>query len=55
MKKKITNILLYKRIRKIWNINPRERIKEDKEPIEDNPCKNCGNIDPNICYSCQFG
>jgi hypothetical protein len=52
-KKKITP--LYKRIRKIWTINPRERIREDKELVEDNPCENCGNVDPGVCYGCQFG
>ena len=44
----------YQKIRKTWEINPRNRIKESNQQIVDF-CKHCTNTDPRICEDCQLG
>jgi hypothetical protein len=43
----------YQKIRKVWEINPKERIKEPKFPKDE--CEECGlyKSDPEICMYCE--
>ena len=43
----------YKKIRQVWEINPKEHIKEDKE-LPASTCDECGLYltDPRMCINC---
>lgn len=42
------------KIRREWKINPRERIREDKEPDYSSPCERCKNISVEQCKDCEY-
>lgn len=46
---------LYKRIRRAWQINPRERIHEGKrkEDQKNDPCASCPNRSLVVCLDCE--
>lgn len=43
------------KIRREWNINPRERIREDKPALD--ICEKCGKYktNPKACLECEYG
>jgi len=43
---------LYKQIRKVWIINPKERIKEDKKKTYGIDCDNCKVSGIENCDNC---
>ena len=44
---------IYQTLRKYWEINPRTRIREDKNKYEDDPCARCQHASPQNCYYCE--
>jgi len=38
--------------RRFWHMNPRERIREDKEPNFSEPCERCVNFTLEDCKKC---
>jgi hypothetical protein len=43
------------KIRRAWKINPKERIRDNKEKFPSNPCGDCYLyiISPEVCLECD--
>jgi hypothetical protein len=51
MKKKVKTV--YKSIRKVWLINPKSRIKDDRREEHIDICDDCGCLDDHLCQICK--